>query len=136
MSRASPFTRTYLVEAHPVSFVKGVLTIGFDPAFAEHIDLVNNPKTHTVIQTKLAELGHAGAQVTFIKAERPVGWVAATPVSAPAASGRTPATSSATGKPSEPVREPVAARLDEFKDDPLIQKALEIFRGQIVEVRS
>src|SRR6266540_213034 len=43
LGRASPFTRTYLVEAHPISLTKGLLTIGFDPAFAEHIDLVNNP---------------------------------------------------------------------------------------------
>jgi len=136
VSRASPFTRTYLVEAHPVSLAKGVLTIGFDPAFAEHIDLVNNPKTHTVLQTKLAELGHAGAQVKFIKAERPEHWVAAAPASAPSANAPTPATSASTSRSAEPPREPATARLDEFKNDPLIQKALEVFRGQIVEVRA
>ena len=37
-----------------------------------------------------------------------------------------------------PAREkpaPIAFNKDDFKNDPLIQKALEIFKGQIVEVR-
>jgi len=137
LGRASPFTRTYLVEAHPVSLAKGLLTIGFDPAFAEHIDLVDNAKTHSLLRTKLAELGHAGAQVKFIKAERPENWSGAAPAPATAAGAMTPTTAPAGGpaRSSAPAREP-AARLDEFKNDPLIQKALEIFRGQIVEVRA
>jgi hypothetical protein len=31
---------------------------------------------------------------------------------------------------------PVPFSKDDFKNDPLIQKALEIFKGQIVEVRA
>ena len=74
VGRASAFTRTYFIEAHPISLAKGVFVIGFDPEFAEHIDLVNNAKTHTLLQTKLQELGHPGVQIKFIKAERPAGW--------------------------------------------------------------
>src|SRR6185503_16835143 len=36
VGRASPFTKTYLIEAHPISMANGVLTIGFDPASADH----------------------------------------------------------------------------------------------------
>jgi len=138
VGRASPFTRTYLVEAHPISLTKGLLTIGFDPAFAEHIDLVNNPKTHSILQTKLAELGHTGAQVKFVKAERPENWSGAAPAPAPAAGAPAPTAAPFTGPARSPetAREPAVARLDEFKNDPLIQRALEIFRGQIVEVRA
>ncbi len=138
VGRASPFTRTYLIEAHPISLAKGLLTIGFDAAFAEHIDLVNNPKTHSLLQTKLAEFGHTGAQVKFIKAERPENWSSAATAPASAASAPVPTAAPSTGsaRSPEPAREPAAARLDEFKNDPLIQKALEIFRGQIVEVRA
>src|SRR5881296_3082235 len=121
VGRASPFARTYLVEAHPVSLAKGVLTIGFDPETAEHIDLVNNPKTHALLQTKLAELGHAGVQVKFIKAERPEGWSGA-PASIPAGGATTPSPvpSGGSARSPEPAREPAATRLDEFKNDPLI----------------
>jgi hypothetical protein len=102
---------------------KNVLTIGFDEEFAAHIPLVDNSKNHTLIQTKLAELGHPQVHVKFIQAEAPPKWKnapAATPAPAP-----TPAKT-----------EPVSFDKDDFKNDPLIQKALEVFKGQIVDVRS
>ncbi len=85
IGRASPFARSYFLEAHPVSFVKNVFTIGFDPEFADHIGMVDNAKNHTLIATKLAELGIPGAQVKIIKAERPEHFTApAAPIPAPA----------------------------------------------------
>ncbi len=156
VGRASPFLRTYLPEAHPVSFAKGVLTIGFDPEFAGHLALVGNPRNQTLFQTKLKELGHHDAQVKFVEAEAPERWRRPAPEpepsfedSAPAASGEPtvsepPATkeAAAVSPPPEPSPEPMSpdqvAPLDmnEFKNDPLIKKALETFRGQIIDVRS
>jgi len=150
VSRASPFVRTYLLEAHPVSFDKNVFTIGFDPEFQEHIGLVDNPRNHSLLQTKLSELGHAKAQFRFIKAEAPSGFRAQrteTPAAeaiAPPASAPTPEPVPTTGSarsvpPGPSAREKLASmpfNKDDFKNDPLIQKALEIFKGQIVEVRA
>src|SRR5204863_7703539 len=62
VTRASRFTGGYLINAHPVSFVKNVLTIGFDPEFEDQLGLVDNAKSHILLQTKLAELGHADPQ--------------------------------------------------------------------------
>jgi DNA polymerase-3 subunit gamma/tau len=143
VSRVSPFIRTYLLEAAPVSFDKNTLVIGFDPEFADHLGLIDNPRNHTLLQTKLAEIGHPNSQIKFINAERPVNFVApaiaatpaagvpATPIVAPApkpGEGGAPATERKTA--------PVAFNKNDFKNDPLIQKALEIFKGQIVEVRA
>ena len=72
VGRVSPFTRSYLVDANPVSFDKNILTIGFDPEFADHLGLVDNARNHTLLQTKLAELGHANAQIKFVKVEASV----------------------------------------------------------------
>jgi DNA polymerase III gamma/tau subunit len=142
VGRVSPFTRSYLVDAHPVSFDKGILTIGFDPEFEDHLGLVDNARNHTLLQTKLAELGHANAQINFIKAEAPVGTAkpaARVPViSAPAAPAPVAAKPAASAPPT-PTKEkiaPVAFNKNDFKNDPLIQKALEIFKGQIIEVRA
>ena len=45
VGRVSPFTRSYLVDANPVSFVKNILVIGFDPEFAEyHLGLGDNAR--------------------------------------------------------------------------------------------
>jgi DNA polymerase-3 subunit gamma/tau len=135
VGRASPFTRTYLLEAHPVSFKNAVFIIGFDPEFEEHIGLVDNARNHTLLQTKLGELGHAGTQIKFIKAERPADWSAQPPVESEAPA----ATAASSDKPGAPAAKPAkagAAGKDDFKNDPLIKKALEIFKGQIVEVRT
>ena len=143
VGRASPFTRGYLIDAHPVSFVKGVFVIGFDPEFEDHLGLVDNARNHTLLAAKLAELGHAQAMIKFIKAEAPTGWErkpAAVTASAPVATKAATATAkpgeAATAAPAEKKSAPVAFNKDEFKNDPLIQKALEIFKGTIVEVRA
>jgi DNA polymerase III subunit gamma/tau len=132
VGRVSPFVRTYLLEAHPVSFDKNILTIGFDPEFEDHLGLVDNARNHTILQTKLAELGHPNSQIKFIKAEAPAGRV---PVALPL----TPAAASPAQKPIATAKEKpatISASKEDFKNDPLIQKALEIFKGQIVEVRA
>ncbi len=128
VSRASPFVHAYFKEAHAVSFVKNVLTIGFDPEDAEHLPLVDNSKNHALVQTKLAELGHPNTQVRFIQHEAPLREKKAAPAPRPPASAA----------PAPAAAAPEAAPLsqEDFKNDPLIQKALEIFKGRIIEVRS
>jgi DNA polymerase III subunit gamma/tau len=143
--RASPFIRSYLLEAHPVSFAKNVLTIGFPPESDDHIPLVDNEKNHTILRTKMGELGHPNSQFKFVKADRPAHRVPAvveTPT--PAAPAKPAAPASASIKPTpqvaaQPAKEKPASvpfNKDEFKNDPLIQKALEVFKGTIVEVRA
>jgi hypothetical protein len=147
VGRASPFTRTYLLEAHLVSFQKNLFTIGFDPEFEDHLGLVDNARNHTLLQTKLAELGHANAQIKFIKANAPEPRAAApaeptapsTPAPTTKASPTDPAPAKPATAPAAPVKEKLAAvpfSKDDFKNDPLIQKALEDFKGQIIEVRA
>ncbi len=142
VGRVSPFTKGYLINAHPVSLTRNLLTVGFDPEFADYIGLVDNARNHELLQTKLRELGHAGVQVKFVKAEagaRPAPGAALAPSAAqptskpagPAAKTAPPAAPPASnGKPAS-----VPASQEDFKNDPLIQKALEIFKGQLVNVR-
>jgi hypothetical protein len=140
VGRVSPFTRSYLVDAQPVLFEKNIFTIGFDPEFEDHLGLVDNARNHTLLQTKLAELGHANAQIKFVKIEASAARVpqpakvASPALAAPKRTeGGAPASSTpvAKEKPGS-----VSLNKNDFKNDPLIQKALEIFKGQIVEVRA
>jgi DNA polymerase-3 subunit gamma/tau len=143
VGRASQFTKSYLLEAHPVGFDRKVFTIGFDPEFEEHIGLVDNSRTHTILQTKLHELGHPGVQIKFIKHEAPVNRTPPT-TDAPAQAAAQ-STASPTLKPelvAAPANQPRSAKpasgaasKEDFKNDPLIKKALEVFRGRIVDVR-
>jgi len=140
VGRVSQFTRSYLLEAHPVSFAKNVFMIGFDPEFEDHIGLVDNARNHALLQTKLSELGHANAQIKFVKAESPVGRVQVVPTAAPAPpEAKAPGPVKSAAPPAVAAKEklaPVPFSKEDFKNDPLIQKALEIFKGQIVEVRA
>ncbi|HEV2437284.1 MAG TPA: DNA polymerase III subunit gamma/tau [Verrucomicrobiae bacterium] len=136
VGRASPFTRSYLVDANPVSFEKNILTIGFDPEFEDHLGLVDNARNHTLLQTKLAELGHANAQFKFVKVETSTVRAIPPTVAAPAV----PVASARPAVAAAPATKEKSAAIpfnkNDFKNDPLIQKALEIFKGQIVEVRA
>jgi DNA polymerase-3 subunit gamma/tau len=140
VGRVSAFTRSYLLEAHPVSFTKNLLTIGFDPQFEDHIGLVDNPRNHTLLQTKLGELGCANTQIKFIKAEAPAGKPAAAadmvPPAAAAPTAALPSPALPSKKPTKEKPASVPFGKEDFKNDPLIQKALEMFKGQIVEVRA
>src|SRR3989440_4583500 len=145
VGRASPFTRSYLIEAQPVSFLNSVFIISFAPEFKDQLELVNVPRTHTLLQTKLQELGHANTQIKFLLAEKPNHPTAAQPVAETTIPSAVPA-----AKPPNPIAPPMAVAshakaltksggpsptAEGFKNDPLIQKALEIFKRPIVEIR-
>ena len=144
VNRASPFAYGYLTNAHPVSFEKNVFVIGYDPEFQDQIGLVDHSRNHTLLATKLAELGHQKAMIKFITAEAPVGWerkplvIAPTPPPAvkPApASAKLADTATVPAPATEKKTASVPFSKEDFKNDPLIQKALEVFKGTIVEVR-
>jgi len=141
VGRVSPFTRSYLLEGHPVSFTNHVFVIGFDPEFEDHLSLVDNARNHALLQTKLLELGHPNFQIKFVKAESPARRVPADPAALPVQSVPSQTKSSGPVRSAAPplVKERLGSipfDKDSFKNDPLIQKALEIFKGQIVEVRA
>lgn len=139
VGQASPFIKSYLTHAHPAGLTKTVFTIGFDPAFADNMGLVDIPKNHQLIQAKLQELGYANVGVKFVLAESPYPreqLAPEAPIEAPqpvAAKAATPAPAAA---PKRDKPAPIVMSEDDFKNDPLIKKALEIFKGQIVEIRT
>jgi DNA polymerase-3 subunit gamma/tau len=126
--KASPFMETYFQQAHAVSFSKGVFVIGFAD---EHLALVDNKRNHEMLAEQLAALGHADVQFRFTN-EPPPGARTAAPVLESIDDPPPAAVES-----EKPKAAPKPEKLDpeEFKNDPLIQKALELFRGRIVEVR-
>jgi DNA polymerase-3 subunit gamma/tau len=139
--RASPFVKSYLIEAHPVSFERNIFIIGFDPEFGHHVGLVDNARNNTLLQTKLTELGHPNSQIKFIEAEAPEGRVRVAPTAPAPQPAAAPATAASAAKPAASAAAakqtaPVPFNKDDFKNDPLIQKALETFKGTIVDVRA
>lgn len=120
VGRASPFLRSYLVKGKPVSLSEKSVVIGFDPKCADYISLIDSARNHTLIKTKLKELGVEVDHVKFQKIDETVSGEAAATVSAPDQKGTAPALPDTSN----------------FHDDPLINKALELFRGTIVEIQN
>ena len=117
--------------------------IGFDPEFKDHMGLVDNAKNRTILETKIREMGHRDMSVRFVQAEAPAGRVRVTaPVEVPPElpSSRETARANSANGATNPVGAAAAApskfSKEDFKNDPLIKKALEIFKGTIVEVRA
>ncbi|MBM3834598.1 MAG: DNA polymerase III subunit gamma/tau [Verrucomicrobia bacterium] len=138
VGRVSPFTKTYLLEAHPVSLIKNIFTIGFDPEFADHVGLVDNSKNRALIQTKLQELGAGEVHVKFIVSQAPANWqrIDSAESPTPTATGANPVPPPAfVGNAAENQASSKSAR-EELKNDPLIRQALELFKGTIIEVRT
>jgi hypothetical protein len=144
LSATNKFLQTYLSQAHPVGLERGVFTIGYDPAVSDQLELVNTDRNREVIQERLRDLGLEVREVRFVEARAPEGSrpmpAAAHPV--PSAAAPTSPASGKSGKPPAPATEskprpvePLVLDKASFENDPLIKKALEIFRGQIVEIR-
>jgi DNA polymerase III subunit gamma/tau len=149
MVSASPILRASLERGHPVSFDKNILTVGFGAGSEDQISIVESRQS--TLQTGLRSLGFPGVQFKFVRAEPPPGWQSPArpgpdeeaPKASPKAEPEVPVASGATAwsapvlpVPSKQKPAPVPFNKDDFKNDPLIQKALEIFKGQIVEVRA
>ncbi len=117
LGKIVPLARSYLVGTRPLGMQGNVLVIGFDQEFAERKDFADRPRNIEVLQAKLKEKLRMDVALKFEVMK------SATP---------TPARS-----PLAPIKgaDPAKKSLDEFKNDPLIKKALEIFKGTIVEVR-
>jgi DNA polymerase-3 subunit gamma/tau len=117
LGKINPIVKSYLVGTRPLGMQGNVLVVGFDQEFADRKEFADKPRNIEVLQASLKEKLRMDVALKFEVVR------SATPPPARA--------------PSAPVKgtEPVKKSLDEFKNDPLIKKALEIFKGTIVEVR-
>ncbi len=120
IAKPFPMLKSSLMEGRLLSVGKDLVVIGFDPEFELQKELVDTPKNREMIQSKIREI--TGKMMTI-----KVGF---------ADDPSIPQGDETPSSPSIPASSRVS--LDDakkFEDDPLIKKALEIFKGQIVEIR-
>jgi len=134
-NKASPFTQTYFQRAQPVSFEKGIFVVGLN---GEHLALVDNQRNHEMLAAQIRALGHDDVQFRFVDDPPPEDSLPE-PVLEPIGDLPEPESSLLMEEAprSEAKKEPKPEQInpEEFKNDLLIQKALELFKGRIVEVR-
>ena len=118
LGKATPLAKSYLVGTRPLGLKGKVLTIGFDPEFADRREFVDRPRNIELLQSKLKEKLRMDVTLKLEVSE-----------------ATTPALPKLTAALKAQVPETSKKSPDDFKDDPLIKKALEIFKGTIVDVR-
>ena len=140
-SKENPFLHSYLVNGQPIEMGHGRLTIGFAPSLADQIEMVDQKKHHKTLEELLAQLGFTGLGLRFVVSKQVAEPIkpkhddetpsAITPVSQPSDQNSGLAESSTAHKaPAVPI-DPAA-----FLEDPLIQKALETFKGRLINIES
>ena len=130
VGKVAPMAKTYLVGARPLGLRGNVIVIGFDPEFAAHREFLDTARNHELLQARLKEKLRIDVTLRFeIAADaNPVETVPAEPAVPATPRPRTteaPAPPAGGGKKG----------LEDFQNDPLIKKALEIFKGTIVDVK-
>ena len=123
LGKVTPLTKGFLVGAKPLGLKGNVLTVGFDPEFSDHRDFVDTARNKELLQTKLKEKLHADIALKFEISEGVAPSVRQPVAAQPVAPAR----------PAPPTPSKVSG--EDFTNDPLIKKALEIFKGTIVDVR-
>ena len=127
------FSRAYFQEAFLKSIEGDDVIIGFPEAFAPQMELANSKETNQSLIAALSKAGHSIRTVSYVIAERPSDWI---PLAMDAPGASEAAVEPATNAGGEPLPPKGPINKEEFENDPLIKKALEVFKGQIVDVRN
>ncbi len=136
---ATMFLKSYLLKAFPVSVTANLLTIGFPSFAASDMTLTDSPVNQSNLKKKLADLGMPNAQIKFVVAQPPADWAPpSAPISVapvPTGAAKPAPTNRPAATPAQVLPPPAALTKEDFKNDPLIQKALEVFKGEIVDFK-
>ena len=129
MESLGVFSRAYFQEAFLNSYKDGIVSIGFPEEFAPQMELADTRDINRTLIDALSDSGREVRSIKYAVAERPKDWVPLS-VGQTGSGTESNADSASTKIPEGPVD------MEEFKNDPLIKKALDVFKGQIVDVRT
>jgi DNA polymerase III subunit gamma/tau len=138
VGRENPFLHSYLADGHPMEVKGKVITVGYPTSQVDQMEMVDNKKNHQAIESYLETLGQPGCKVRFIKSDnlqpkekQPL------PSSPPPQTNGEASASAQPGEEDVPAGAPkVPIDPEEFLNDPLIQKALEVFKARMLNVES
>lgn len=131
VGKAVALAKGCLLDARPVSVVGDRVTIGFDPEFAERMEQAGLPRTRAVLQKHLGDVLRRTITVEFkLLTERAASAETTSAQTLPPPAGQPAPQGSAlrAGKPS------LQQKQKWFKD-PAVQKTMDMFNGDIQEVR-
>jgi hypothetical protein len=120
VEKVSKMLKNQLSKGRLISAQGDEFVVGFDAEFGLEKASMENPKTHTQILTKVREMIRRDINLRIVVADDP---------SIP----QPHVASAASASQDEGIETDVSRK--KFEDDPLIKKAMEVFKSQILEVR-
>ncbi len=148
VSEASGILEVSLSQAHLSRFDNQKLVIGFDPSISGQIVVINSPKYIKILKDAVRGLGFGDVDIELKEEQHPEGIepekvtqtepTRETVIKKVSKGEKTDSGNTSfeeeESQEAQPVQ-PVKMDPEKFKSDPMIQKALEIFKGQIVDVQ-
>ena len=138
VGKENPFLHSYLADGHALEVKGKVITVGYPPSQVDQMEMVDNKKNHQAIESYLETLGHPDCKVRFVKSDN-LQPKEKQPLPAPT-TARTNGKANTSDQPGEEDIPPGAPKVpidpEEFLNDPLIQKALEVFKARMLNVES
>ncbi|MFH1969022.1 MAG: DNA polymerase III subunit gamma/tau [Verrucomicrobiota bacterium] len=139
VGKAVALAKGCLLDARPVAVVGDRVTIGFDPEFAARMEQAGLPRTRAALQKNLDDVLRRSITVDFkLLAERAASaeTESVETLQRPTGAARSPPA----GKPWSPTAPPKAGKpslqqKQKWFKDPAVQKTMDMFNGDIQEVR-
>jgi DNA polymerase-3 subunit gamma/tau len=120
--KSAPWLRPALVDGFPLAMDVDRLIIAFEREFAIQKESVDQPRSHKWLQTTLRHLTHHAMNAKVVFADESI--------SSPNQSSSGDSGDAANDRPSAG-----ASSSAQFENDPLIHKALEIFKADIIHIK-
>lgn len=135
VGKESPFLHSYLADGHPLEINGQVITVGYPVSQIDQMEMVDNKKNHQAIESLLDALGYPGVKIRLIKSDK---LKALDKPSTPVATNHKESLQKDQRQDQESTDTAPKVPIDpeEFLNDPLIKKALEVFKGRMLKVES
>ena len=139
VGKENPFLHSYLADGHPLGIEGQVITVGYPLSQLDQMEMVDNKKNHQAIETLLETLGYPGLKLRLIKSDQlqplekspvPIETSERSSQNENHSHQQNSSEEQSNGAPKVPI-DP-----EEFLNDPLIKKALEVFKGRMLKVES
>ncbi|MBN1270172.1 MAG: DNA polymerase III subunit gamma/tau [Kiritimatiellae bacterium] len=129
VGRAAPLAKGYLMDAKPVEVTRDLVKIGFDPEFSGDKEKIDFPHNRKVLQKVFSEVLRRDVSVEFS--------VLSTKDTLPGdiKLKETKAGIAPEGHPLQGTRKMSIKAKQDWMQNPVVQKTLEMFNGDIVDIR-
>lgn len=139
VGKENPFLHSYLADGHPLEVSGQVITIGYPISQMDQMEMVDNKKNHQALESMLESLGHPDLKIRLIKSEQLKPLVKSevpTDANEPAPTRENSEPQADSSHENSNTGPKVPIDPEEFLNDPLIKKALEVFKGRMLKVES